>query len=118
MAAGWWGREAVPTLPCMDARIVIASRIDLQLRRHLGQAVDTHRALNDARYAKDLLLVCEAMHDTDLPQLATQFRVIDEQMTAARRALAPRTGARTPMSYVPPESVPAAPRAVRFGRSR
>jgi hypothetical protein len=85
----------------MDPRAVIASRIDLQLRRHLGQPVDTHRALHDARYIKDLLLVCDAMEGTDLPQLATQFRTIDEQTSAARRALAPRAAARPPMPYVP-----------------
>ena len=58
----------------MDPRTVIASRIDLQLRRHLDQGVDVYRALSDARYARDMLLVCDAMKDTDLPLLARQFR--------------------------------------------
>jgi hypothetical protein len=102
----------------MDARTLIASRIDLQLRRHLGQAVDTYRAVHDARYAKDMLLVCEAMEDTELPQLALQFRAADEQITAARRALAPRAGARTPLPYVPPASLNPAARPVTFGRAR
>mgnify|MGYP003548182628 CR=1 FL=1 len=85
----------------MDQRNIIVSRIDLQLRRHLGQPVDTHRAVSDTRYAKDLLLVCDAMEGTDLPQLATQFREIDLQMTAARRALAPRPATRVPTACTP-----------------
>jgi hypothetical protein len=102
----------------MDARTLIASRIDLQLRRHLGQPVDTYRAIHDARYAKDMLLVCEAMQGTELPQLAQQFREADEHISAARRALAPRSGRRTPMPYVPPASLNAAQRPVTFGRDR
>ena len=103
----------------MDSRNIIVSRIDLQLRRHLGQPVDTHRAMHDARYAKDLLLVCDAMAGTELPQLATQYRLVDEQMTAARRALAPRTAARSPIAYAPmPTTAAAAQRPVSFGRGR
>jgi hypothetical protein len=85
----------------MDPRQIIVSRIDLQLRRHLGQPVDTHRAVSDTRYAKDLLLVCDAMEGTDLPHLASQFRQVDEQMLAARRALAPRPATRVPSAYTP-----------------
>jgi hypothetical protein len=81
---------------CMDSRAVLASRIDLQLRRHLGQPVDTRRALTDARYTKDLLLVCDAMQGTELPRLAQQFRTVDENLSAAYRALAPRVAARLP----------------------
>lgn len=99
----------------MDQRHIIVSRIDLQLRRHLGQAVDAHRAVSDTRYAKDMLLVCDAMEDTELPQLAAQFRQVDEQMTAARRALAPRATTRMPMAYSPmPVPAAATQRPVTF----
>jgi len=91
----------------MDQRHLIVSRIDLQLRRHLGQAVDAHRAVSDTRYATDMLLVCDAMEGTELPQLAAQFRQADEQISAARRALAPRAAMRVPMPYTP-MPVPAA----------
>jgi hypothetical protein len=64
----------------MDPRDIIATRIDLHLRRHLGVGVDSHRALTDARYMRDVLLVCDAMADTDLPLLARQFRVAGERM--------------------------------------
>jgi hypothetical protein len=99
----------------MDQRHIIVSRIDLQLRRHLGQAVDAHRAVSDTRYAKDLLLVCDAMEGTDLPQLALQFRQADEQISAARRALAPRPPTRVPMPYAPmPVPAATAQRPVTF----
>jgi hypothetical protein len=99
----------------MDQRHIIVSRIDLQLRRQLGQAVDAHRAVSDPRYAKDMLLVCEAMEGTDLPQLATQFREADERIVAARRALAPRMQTRVPTAYTPrPVAAAAAQRPVTF----
>jgi len=66
----------------MDPLKVIVERIDLQLRSHLGQGVDGYRALNSARYARDMLLVCDAMTGTDLPLLAGQFR--DASGPAAR----------------------------------
>ncbi len=69
----------------MDPRAVIAQRIDLQLRRHLGEGVDPTRTMRDERYARDVLLVCDAMKDTDLPVLARQFRVAGERMVAERR---------------------------------
>ena len=97
----------------MDQRHIIVSRIDLQLRRHLGQAVDTHRAVSDTRYAKDMLLVCDAMEGTDLPHLASQFREVDLQMSAARRALAPKQATRVPAAYAP-MPLPAAQRPVTF----
>jgi hypothetical protein len=58
----------------MDSRRVIAERIAMGLRRHLGEGVDAQRTLDDARYARDVLLVCDALTATDLPALARQFR--------------------------------------------
>jgi hypothetical protein len=69
----------------MDPRTVIAQRIDLHLRRQLGEAVDMRRALNDERYARDLLFVCEAMRDTELPLLARQFRAAGRLVADQRR---------------------------------
>ena len=97
----------------MDPRHIIVSRINLQLRRHLGQPVDTHRAVSDTRYAKDMLLVCDAMEGTDLPHLATQFRAVDEQIIAARRALAPKPTARAPSAEMS-MPLPNAQRPVTF----
>jgi len=58
----------------MDSRRVIAARIDMGLRRHLGEGVDAQRTLDDPHYARDVLLVCDALTGTDLPALARQFR--------------------------------------------
>jgi hypothetical protein len=58
----------------MDSRRVIAARIDMGLRRALGEGVDAQRTLDDPLYARDVLLVCDAMTGTDLPELARRFR--------------------------------------------
>ena len=71
----------------MDPRSVIAQRIDLHLRRQLGEAVDMQRALRDERYARDLLLVCDAMAGTELPLLARQFRAAVEGLHVQRDQL-------------------------------
>ncbi len=81
----------------MDPRTVIASRIDLQLRRHLGLGVDAYRALSDDPYARDMLLVCEAMVGTGLPLLARQFRSAGELM--AREARRPGHEAGPPQGW-------------------
>ena len=71
--------------PPMDPRSLIASRIDLHLRRHLGTSVDGYRALSDTRYMRDVLLVCDAMTGTELPLLARQFRVAGTRMAREAR---------------------------------
>ncbi len=76
----------------MDPRTVIANRIDLHLRRHLGQGVDADRALTDARYVRDVLLVCDAMAGTNLPLLARQFRQAGEHMARDTRHIGRDTG--------------------------
>jgi hypothetical protein len=48
--------------------------------RELGQGIDVKQMLQSALYARDVLLVCQACPDTELPQLAEQFR----QATADR----------------------------------
>jgi hypothetical protein len=103
----------------MDQRTFIAGRIDVQMRRHLGMPVDSHRAIVDARYARDMLLVCDAMLDTELPHLAAQFRVAETLHESTRRALAPRANVRQAAEAPPPpERSAAAPRPVTFGRDR
>jgi hypothetical protein len=69
----------------MDPRTVIAQRIDLKLRHQLGEGVDAQRTLSDERHARDVLLVCDAMKDTDLPVLARQFRAAGELMAREHR---------------------------------
>jgi hypothetical protein len=58
----------------------LAHRIHLGLMRELGQGIDVKQMLHSALYARDVLLVCQAYPDTELPQLAEHFR----QATADR----------------------------------
>jgi len=81
-----------PNTAGMDPRSVIAQRIDLHLRRQLGEAVDMQRALRDERYVRDLLLVCDAMAGTELPLLARQFRAAGRLMADERRQQASMAG--------------------------
>lgn len=52
----------------------LAHRIHLALMRELGQGIDVTQMLNSALYARDVLLVCQAYPDTELPVLGDQFR--------------------------------------------
>ena len=60
----------------MNARrcLKIASRISALLQRELGQGVDAMRMVAEPMYARDVLLVCEAMEGSELAELAPQFR--------------------------------------------
>ena len=55
-------------------RLQLANRIHLGLMRELGQGIDVKQMLNSALYARDVLLVCQAYADTELPVLGEQFR--------------------------------------------
>ena len=52
----------------------IADRIHLLLVREIGQGLDRQRMVNEPLYARDVLLVCDALHGTDGPLLAGHFR--------------------------------------------
>ncbi len=58
------------TRPC----IKIISRMNVLLLRELGEGVDPVRMLSDPAYARDVLLVCEAMRGTELAELAPRFK--------------------------------------------
>ena len=62
------------TSPRVPVRFHIAERISGLLERELGQGVDARRMVNDALYARDILLVCEAQRGSELHALARQFR--------------------------------------------
>jgi hypothetical protein len=64
----------------------IADRIHLLLVREIGQGLDRQRMVREPLYARDVLLVCDALRHTDAPFLARHFR---------RAAAAPEEG--TPM---------------------
>jgi hypothetical protein len=52
----------------------IADRIHTLLVRELGQGLDRQRMVREPLYARDVLLVCEALRETDAPFLAFHFR--------------------------------------------
>ena len=75
----------------------LADRIHLLLVRELGQGLDRQRMLREPLYARDVLLVCDAMLLTDAPFLAMHFRRCaagpdEAEQAAARRAAAKGRG--------------------------
>ena len=60
-----------PPLP--DPRLALAHRIHLGLMRELGQGIDLRQLLDDDRYARDVLLVCQAYPATELAALGAAF---------------------------------------------
>jgi hypothetical protein len=69
-----------------DTRQQIAHRIHLLLRRELGQGIEEARMLADPLYARDVLLVCDAMPASGLAALAQQFRAIEPPAGTVRAA--------------------------------
>ncbi len=67
----------------------IAARMNALLVQALGQGIDPARMLNEPLYARDVLLVCDALHGTDLPELARLFR---QAQTAAEAGHEERQG--------------------------
>ncbi len=75
----------------------IADRIHLLLVRELGQGLDRQRMLREPLYARDVLLVCDALRLTGAPFLAMHFRRCaaspdEAEQAAARRAAAKGRG--------------------------
>ena len=75
-SGGWLQLLAVPTMGSMHTRhcLKIADRIHRLLVRELGQGLDCQRMLKELLYARDVLLVCDALKATDAPALAGHFR--------------------------------------------
>ena len=108
----------------------IASRISALLQRELGEGVDAKRMLAEPMYARDVLLVCEALPGSELADLAPRFRAAvadaadphdggaNSSGFSASRFLISLFGATTgsPASTLDPP--PPARRRGWFGRSR
>mgnify|MGYP000883615313 CR=1 FL=1 len=56
------------------SRQQLAQRIQALLQRDIEHVIDVDRMLADARYARDVLLVCEAVPGGELVPLAALFR--------------------------------------------
>lgn len=70
----------------------LAARIHALLLQELGQGIEAPRLLAEPLYARDVLLVCDALAATDGPLLARAFR---------RAAAAPEEG---PPAVPPPRT--------------
>ena len=73
------------------SRLQLAQHIHQLLLREIDHAIEVERLLADPRYARDVLLVCEAVPGGELQPLASLFR-------AASRPVAGQTEA---PGYVP-----------------
>jgi hypothetical protein len=75
-------------MPSQPSRLHIAAKIHFFLMRELGHGIDVGSMLNQPRYARDVLLVCEACRGTPLADLAQQYRAAEaaEHAEAARHA--------------------------------
>ena len=83
------------------ARLQLAQRIRQVLVREIDHAIEVDRLLTDARYARDVLLVCDALAGGEAPSLAAQFRLMPMPMpmpatATAAAAAAAGAGARGP----------------------
>jgi hypothetical protein len=86
----------MPPAPPLTRKI--AQRIDMLLQRELGQGIDVQRMVAQPLYARDVLLVCEALRGSDLALLAQQFR---EAATQGDDAAASQPGSLWPDSSSP-----------------
>ena len=76
--------DTVPMSPTLSLRHKIAQRLDVLLLRELGLGIDPLRMLAQPLYARDVLLVCDALRGSDLAMLAQQFRdATDQEVEAA-----------------------------------
>ena len=54
----------------------IARQLHAVLQLELAHEIEIERLVSDSRYARDVLLVCDACPQTVLPKLAMQFRAL------------------------------------------
>jgi len=59
------------------------------LRRELGQGIDSLRMVAEPLYARDVLLVCDALPGTELAGLARQYREAAAEAPAPQAAAPP-----------------------------
>lgn len=74
--------QIMNTRRCMK----IAGRINALLVREMGQGIDPARMLAEPLYARDVLLVCEALPGTELAELAPRFRQAQQAVEADQEA--------------------------------
>jgi hypothetical protein len=93
-------------------RLKIATQIHAALRRELAHDIEVERLLTRERYARDVLLVCDALRGTELPLLAAEFRRTTPVAPAAGDRAPPSGAARVSPGFAPtrpPEEQEATP---------
>jgi len=70
-------------MPASQSRLQIATRIHTLMLRDVGHGIEVEHMLTRERYARDVLLVCEALRGSELAALAQQFRVASAQLARA-----------------------------------
>jgi hypothetical protein len=72
----WSAALAKPPQPDHTGRFQLAQRIHQVLAHEIDHAIEVERLLTDPRYARDVLLVCDALPGSEAPPLARQFRAL------------------------------------------
>ena len=88
----------------------IAERIHVLTQGELGVGIDPQRMLSDVLYARDVLLVCDAQHGSDLSVLSQHFRVAANERSD--QSIAPSTRGQDSTSFessTSPGMLPARP---------
>jgi hypothetical protein len=70
-------------------QIQIAHRMHTLLRRELGEGIRVKQFLADPLYARDVLLVCDALPELGLDELAREFRALAQQPHSANDSTPP-----------------------------
>ncbi len=111
----------------------IADRINAGLKRELGEGIERERMVHEPLYARDVLLVCEALRGSDLARHAGQFRIAlaaaEPAPESGQAAEAPRNSGFSPSRFLnslfgpnsgfdstPADAAPSARRSSWFGR--
>jgi len=78
----------------------IAGRINALLVREMGQGIDPARMLAEPLYARDVLLVCEALPGTELAELVPKFRQALRAVEADHEARAGHPSSFSPSRFL------------------
>jgi hypothetical protein len=96
-------------MPTPLSRGQIAQQLEQGLRREIGHPIAIERLLGEPRYARDVLLVCDALPSAELRALAALFRAQEQAPTNPEAPGAPSASTLV-------GSAPMAPGSAGFGQ--
>jgi len=83
----WSGAQSMGEIVALTMnRLQLARRIHQLLVREIGHEIEVERLLAEPRYARDVLLVCDAVPGGELAPLADLFREATQLAQGAGRA--------------------------------